>query len=365
MSDLTEEFDLLLKQREAPPTRKSFSVDQIEEFLKKAYTINENITDLHTKLSSIRQAYLSTAAPRKTQLARKGQPAPTQPTHLTDREREEIDAQAKIVLRELNASIHVLTAEESRRQATAAAVLKQKYGRGIGAALGGWAAGGLGGTGKSAEYQVAEEGEKQVSAHRESVMWFLRQRLQTVVTLQQGMMETRLTREMEKNRSVLAKTRPQGLPVGFEDFPDGGMATSPQSDRRTSGGAWQQSRGAALEEEDNQRRAGDDLTDEQRQMFEQDNRDMLKHYQTTLDKVRTAEKSLLEISELQGMLVNNLAMQSAHIDQLVADSLNTTENVGGGNKQLKKATERSRPAQWTFYAASGLCATLIIWDLIF
>ena len=80
---------------------------------------------------------------------------------------------------------------------------------------------------------------------------------------------------------------------------------------------------------------------------------------------RTAEKSLLEISELQGMLVNNLAMQSAHIEQLVADSLNTTENVGGGNKQLKKASERSRPAQWTFYAASGLCVSLIIWDLIF
>ena len=117
-------------------------------------------------------------------------------------------------------------------------------------------------------------------------MWFLRQRLQTVVTLQQGMMETRLTREMEKNRSVLAKTRPQGLPVSFEDFPDGGMATSPQSNRKTSGGTWQEPRGAALEEEDNQRRAGDDLTDEQRQMFEQDNRDMLKHYQTTLDKVR-------------------------------------------------------------------------------
>lgn len=194
------------------------------------------------------------------------------------------------MLRELNASIHVLTAEESRRQATAAAVLKQKYGRGIGAALGGWAAGGLGvggaGGGKSAEHQAAEEGEKQVAAHRESVMWFLRQRLQTVVTLQQGMMETRLTREMEKNRSVLARTRPQGLPVGFEDFPDGGMAASSPGTRRASGGSWKESRGVALEEEDKQRRAGDDLTDEQRQMFEKDNKDMLKHYQSTLDKVR-------------------------------------------------------------------------------
>jgi t-SNARE complex subunit (syntaxin) len=79
---------------------------------------------------------------------------------------------------------------------------------------------------------------------------------------------------------------------------------------------------------------------------------------------RTAEKSLIEISELQSMLVNNLTTQSAHIEQLVADSFSTTENVGGGNKQLKKATERPSAARYTFFAASGLCAFLVLWDLI-
>jgi syntaxin 18 len=80
---------------------------------------------------------------------------------------------------------------------------------------------------------------------------------------------------------------------------------------------------------------------------------------------RTAEKSLLEISELQSLLVNNLATQSAHIEQLVSDSFSTTENVGGGNKELKKATERASTAKYTFFAASGLCAFLVVWDLIF
>jgi syntaxin 18 len=79
---------------------------------------------------------------------------------------------------------------------------------------------------------------------------------------------------------------------------------------------------------------------------------------------RTAEKSLVEISELQTMLVNNLATQSAHIDQLVADSFRTTENVGGGNEQLKKATRRGSPARYTFFAATGLCLFLIGWDLL-
>jgi syntaxin 18 len=84
---------------------------------------------------------------------------------------------------------------------------------------------------------------------------------------------------------------------------------------------------------------------------------------TVLFVLRTAEKSLLEISELQNLLVSNLATQSAHIEQLVSDSVSTADNVGGGNKELKKATQRASTARLTFFAASGLCAFLVLWDL--
>lgn len=67
---------------------------------------------------------------------------------------------------------------------------------------------------------------------------------------------------------------------------------------------------------------------------------------------------------MQNLLVNNLATQSAHIDQLVAESFETTEGVGKGNKELKKSTERSSPARYTFFAAAGLCTFLVIWDLV-
>jgi hypothetical protein len=72
----------------------------------------------------------------------------------------------------------------------------------------------------------------------------------------------------------------------------------------------------------------------------------------------------VEISELQTQLVNNLVTQSAHIDQLVADSHFTTENVGGGNKQLKKATERKNTAKYVFYASCGLSLFLVVYDLL-
>lgn len=79
---------------------------------------------------------------------------------------------------------------------------------------------------------------------------------------------------------------------------------------------------------------------------------------------RTTQKSLVEIDELQTQLVSHLATQSAHIDQLVTDSFNTTDNVGGGNKQLKKATQKPSPAKYTFYATCGICTFLIVWDLL-
>lgn len=80
---------------------------------------------------------------------------------------------------------------------------------------------------------------------------------------------------------------------------------------------------------------------------------------------RTAEQSLLEISELQTILVGNVVTQAENIGQLVADSFQTADNVGSGNKQLKKATQRPSAAAWTFRATAGVCAFLIIWDLIF
>lgn len=361
--EVTLSFNELLRARQAPPTRQTFTLAQIDGFLQTASSINRDITTLHHELSSIRQAYLSTAAPRKTQLRRNtGGDPHDKPVYLTDAERNSIDRDAKDMLRALSARINVLTQEEIQRQEAAARAIKQKYARGL-RALTGWAAGaGLGdkdggAAAKSPEHAAAVEAEKQVIEHRGGVIVYLQQKLQLAATLQRTMMETRLAREMEKNRSVLAKARgAQQLPpslaneFGFDEPPVVASSSVP------------------VEEEEAKKRQGAsdlDLTDEQRQMFERDNQDMLKHYSSATEKVKTVEKSLVEIAELQQMLVDNLTVQSAHIEQLVADSERTEENVGGGNKELKKAASRKfSQARCTFYAASALCTFLILWDLI-
>ncbi|KAK0621720.1 hypothetical protein B0T17DRAFT_493823 [Bombardia bombarda] len=341
MADLTTAFNGLLKRHEAPPTR-PFNLDMAaDEFLKDAHRISSLVGRLHSELLKLRQAYLSTAAPRKTHLRTPSRAALPEPLSLTDRDREEIDADAKMTLRDLNARIRALEDAENLRQNTQAALIQKKYSRGLGV-LGSWAAGGAAGAGgaaayKTSEHAAAEAAARQLGVHHEAILWFLRQRLSEAADTQQRMMETRLTRELEKNRSLLAKAR---LPATGSSLPPGH-----QNDKRLP--------------------PPSDITNEQMHMFEKGNQDMLKHYESTLDKVRTAEKSILEIAELQTKLVSNLKTQSEHIDQMVADSTETAEGVTKGNRELKNAATRSSPARYTFFAATGLCAFLIVWDLVF
>ncbi|AEO55621.1 hypothetical protein MYCTH_2299642 [Thermothelomyces thermophilus ATCC 42464] len=353
MANLTTAFNSLLEGHEAPPT-KSFSLDTADEFLKEAYRINSLIARLHSELRNLRQAYLSTAPPRKTHLrSAPSRSAPPQHVQLTDRDREEIDANAKMTLRDLNARIRALEDAEQLRQNTEAALLRKRLSRGL-SVLGSWASG----DSARSEQAALEAAARQLGAHREGVIWYLWTKLQETARTQQRMMETRLTREMEKNRSVLAKARGSATSTVSYDTGNRSVPKPPAPAILNSANL------SAQEEEERKKPPVQSLTDEQRQLFEKGNQDMLKHLENTLDKVRTAERSLMEIAELQNMLVNNLTTQSAHIDQLVADSFETTEDISKGNKELKKSAGKASPARYTFFAAAGLCTALILWDLI-
>ncbi|TGJ78694.1 hypothetical protein E0Z10_g10065 [Xylaria hypoxylon] len=353
MTNVTPAFNGFLKQHEAPSTKGTFTVDNLEDFLKEAYRIHSHIISLHADLRNIRQSYLSTAQPRKTLILSAHQDRSSRP--LSDREREEIDANAKKMLRELNASIRRLADIEQARADIEGKVIQKKYVRGLGA-LGAWASGGVS-TGKSPEHAAAEDRAKTISTHRDSVLWLLRHRLQECVKTQQDMMEIRLMREMEKSRSVLAKARGQDAASLHNATSLIEPPGSPTDRRKGSSQALHRDEAPGYN-------PTDDLTPEQIQMFERDNQDMLKHYESTLDQVRTAEKSLIEIAELQTQLIDTLTTQSAGIEQLVADSDATAGNVEGGNRQLTQATKKTSPAKYTFFATCGLCAFLIVWDLI-
>jgi syntaxin 18 len=273
---------------------------------------------------------------------------------LTDAQRDQIDAESKSTLRDLNAGIRQLEEVDQLRKDTERQIAASKRSRKNFGALGRWAAGNVN-IAKSPEEQLEEARQNTVNTHRESVIWYLRRKLEDATETQRGMMETRLEREIEKSKSALYKVK--GIP-GFESRPS--SHANDTSFSTTNAGA---SSNAVAVAEDEQRSIEQSLSPEQLQLFAKENNDMLKHYEDTLDQVRTAEKSMVEISELQTTLAQNLEIQATRIDQLVEDSANTEQNVLSGNKQLKKASEAFRWAPLLFYVSCGLSAFLITWDL--
>jgi hypothetical protein len=206
-----------------------------------------------------------------------------------------------------------------------------------------------------------EEGElKTLEAVRESVVVFLRGALERAGRLQSEMMDARLRREVEKGKSVLARARVESgisntLDIGLENGHDL-TGNKPNKKLRIS---------ADFTSDALDSSSPLNLTEEQAQLFASENNDLLQHYNTQLSTIQTAEKSILEISELHSTLHANLAQQSEHIEQLVADSYLTTENLGKGNKELKRASERKSTAQAVFYGTVVFCGVLVVWDLVF
>ena len=248
-------------------------------------------------------------------------------------------------------------------------------------------------SGKSAEQILEEQRENTLSTVRESVVWFLGRELAKVAEGQREMVERRVRREVERGRSVLYLVKGG---VGGQEG-DGGVGLDARGGGGGGSGMGTGRKGVDVEveedEKESRRRIEEQLTPEQLQVFATENRDMLKHYEDTLDQVRyvfclfspsvflpsffpcpfssshtpnrTAERSMLEISSLQSTLVQNLDIQSAHISQLVSDSASTADNVVGGNRELKRASERRSTARWVFWASCALSAVLVGWDLVF
>ena len=215
--------------------------------------------------------------------------------------------------------------------------------------LGRWAAGGAQ-MAKSPEEELEEQARETIKAVRESIISYLQQKLGEAMRVQSEMMDIRLTREVEKSKSILAKSAGNGhLAHSFDDTPY--SVASDHSDM---------TRFQSTETPERQ-----ELSQEQLQLFAEENHELLRHYEDQMDQVRTAEKSILEISELHSTLHANLTQQSENIGQLVQDSYLTTENLGKGNKELKRASERKSTAQAVFWGTCGFCTFLVVWDLIF
>jgi hypothetical protein len=238
---------------------------------------------------------------------------------------------------------------------TATKVLEKKYGKPSGL-LWRWAGGTDDADAGKSEEQLTDEGSlRTLKSFRDNVLWYLNNRLNGAVVRQQEMIGVRLDRERERQKSILYDARNKDVRLSDDDY---GNVDLRGRDTYNPTSAYD----PALED---QQVAGQELSPEQMQLFERENHELFDHLNSQLDKVQQAEKSLIEISELQSTLVGHLSVQGEMIGQLVDDAANTDANVRRGNKELQRASERGSVAQMVFYGTASLCGFLVVWDLIF
>jgi syntaxin 18 len=348
MADITADLNLCLKKHNANPIiHHDYNIKRIDSFLQEAYSINARIADLTRTLRSTRPAYLSTAPPARHRRQNASTADHSQP--LTHEEREAFDAQSKKLLKQLNGAIKSLhQAEEVRNQTLDSVALSKRAKSGMGA-LGRWAAGGAV-TAKSPQEEAEEAKKNTLAAFRAAVIMFLEQRLGEAGKVQAEMMEVRIGREVERSKSALYKSRGgANIPYAHDEAKSNPNTSSLPEQRETPSS--------------NPDTA--ELTRDQLQMFESENADLLQYYEGQMEQISQAERSILEISELHSTLHANLAQQSEHIEQLVQESYDTTDNLGKGNQELKRASERKSTAQAVFWGTVGFCSFLVVWDLVF
>lgn len=255
---------------------------------------------MHKYLRSIRQSYLSTSLPthRNRHLLTQANSSTSDraPGHhhtaakdrqyFTDAQRDQIDAESKATLRDLNAGIRQIEEAEQLRKETEVTLAEHKKARHGFKALGRWAAGDLSIAQRTPEEALETARQETIKVHRESVVWYLRKKLEEAAGLQSGMMQTRLDREVEKSKSVLYKTRGvgggndalSGLPVE----PNSPASLKSRKDESISGGY----KKTVPATDNSEKNIEQTLSPEQLQQFAQENSDMLKNYEDTLDKVR-------------------------------------------------------------------------------
>lgn len=155
-------------------------------------------------------------------------------------------------------------------------------------ALGRWAAGGT--VAPKTDDELEDDAKhNMLAAHREGIIWFLQSRLQEAGNLQATMMDIRIQREVERSKSVLYKAK-GSVPYEAGDF--------------TSGEAGQMDAGGARPEQQ--------LSQEQLQLFAQENQDMLKHYEDTLSQVRWVQHARVS-RRLTAMLTSHLLQKCREV----------------------------------------------------
>jgi hypothetical protein len=184
-----------------------------------------------------------------------------------------------------------------------------------------------------------------VELHRQGVLWYLRNLLKSVSDCLAKQQEVRVARQMAKSKSSLQT--------------DAFYRSTPTVVKST------QSAGIVDIEQTADHDVVGELAPEQIQELEQENNALLRDLEVSLEKVNSAHKSLIEISELQNKLMTELASQSDTIQHMLEQADDATADIGFGTKELSSARRRNKTtSKIIVYSSLTVAVILLAYDFM-
>lgn len=120
----------------------------------------------------------------------------------------------------------------------------------------------------------------------------------------------------------------------------------------------------AEEEEEEEDALGGMLTQEQMQVFEEENQALLASYTSDLKQLKSTQSALLSISEMQDQLLGMLGAQAEQVERIAEDAMESVADFAGGNEQLRKARDGQRSGRlWILLLLWGATFTLLFLHL--
>ncbi|KAJ7376215.1 Syntaxin-18 [Desmophyllum pertusum] len=180
----------------------------------------------------------------------------------------------------------------------------------------------------------------QVTTHRDTVLEMLGQYLKLVCKLYSEQRAIRVKRVVDKKR--ISRLQPDQKRIKQESYHSGEQLTS-NSSASDVGDAVSKESKSLTHPLDLAPPIGEDeeLTPEEVQMFEMENKRLFTEMNSLVDEVRQIEGRVVEISQLQEVFSEKVLHQSTQIDRIYETSVGTTENVKGGNEQIREAIKNN------------------------
>uniref|UniRef100_A0A674IT11 Syntaxin-18 n=1 Tax=Terrapene triunguis TaxID=2587831 RepID=A0A674IT11_9SAUR len=162
----------------------------------------------------------------------------------------------------------------------------------------------------------------QVREHRAAVLDFTEDYLKRVCKLYSEQRAVRVKRMVDKKRFLGTLML---ICLGFlVIFTDQNL-----TDAHTNLGLWGDGKGE------------DELSPEEIQMFEQENKRLVGEMNSLFDEVRQIEGKVVEISRLQEIFTEKVLQQDTEIDNIHQLVVGATENIKGGNEDIREAIQKN------------------------